>query len=142
MTINVTSSLVDNHAMPMCSVAASGSPAASDLGRTAIWFNKSFAGISGVCSVAGRVGVDRFLELRPWFGNLFLMKLIARNAARKDVYKPKELTSTNDTKQILFRLCSTSDRLWGYFVYEGSELISSKRFFLKLTIGVSLWVYD
>ena len=58
------------------------------------------AGISDVCSVAGRVGGERFLEMRPWFCNLFLMKLIARNAARKDVDKPKELASTNDAKQV------------------------------------------
>ena len=103
----------------MCSVAASGSTAVS-LHRNIEAFPESCmvasacAGISGVCSVAGRVGVEhayavicgvcsvagrvggeRFLEMRPWFCNLFLMKLIARNAARKDVDKPKELTSTN-----------------------------------------------
>ena len=43
----------------MCSVVAYGSSAASDPGMTAIWFNKSFAGISGVCSVAGSVGVEQ-----------------------------------------------------------------------------------
>ena len=159
MAINVTSSLVDNHAMPMCSVAAAGSTAeslhcnidefpescmvssacagisgvCSVAGRVGV--KHAYAGICGVCSVAGRVGVDRFLEMRPWFCNLFLMKLIARNAARKDVHKPKELTSTNDAKQIdLDRPCvmfnkRSPDRLWGYFVYEGSELISSTLFF-------------
>ena len=124
MAINVTSSLVDNHAMPMCSVAASGSTAVS-LHRNIEAFPEScmvasacagisgvcsvagrvgvehaYAVICGVCSVAGRVGVERFLEMRPWFCNLFLMKLIARNATRKDVDKPKELASTNDAKQI------------------------------------------
>ena len=122
MAINVTSSLVDNHAMPMCSVAASGSTAVS-LHRNIEAFPEScmvasacagisgvcsvagrvgvehaYAVICGVCSVAGRVGVERFLEMRPWFCNLFLMKLIARNATRKDVDEPKELTSTNHAK--------------------------------------------
>ena len=53
------------------------------------------AGISGVCSVAGRVGVERFLEVLPWSCGLFPIERIARNAARKDVDKPKELTNTN-----------------------------------------------
>ena len=53
------------------------------------------AGISGVCSVAGRVGVERLLEVLPWSCGLFPIEPIARNAARKDVDKPKELTSTN-----------------------------------------------
>ena len=60
------------------------------------------AGISGVCSVAGRVGVERFLEVLPWSCGLFPIEPIARNAARKHVGKPKELTSTNHAKQILF----------------------------------------
>ena len=96
-----------NDAGAMCSVAASGSTAES-LHRSIEAFLGSCmvasasAGISGVCSVAGRVGVERFLGMRPWFCNLLLMKLIARNAARKDVDKPKELTSTNHAKQILF----------------------------------------
>ena len=117
MAINVTSSLVDKHAMPMCSVAASGSTAVS-LHRNIEAFPEScmvasacagisgvcsvagrvgvehaYAVICGVCSVAGRVGVERFLEM-------LLMKLIARNAARKDVDKPKELARTNDAKQV------------------------------------------
>ena len=60
------------------------------------------AGISGVCSVAGRVGpgrVERLLEVLPWSCGLFLIELIARNAARKDVDKPKQLTSTNHAKR-------------------------------------------
>ena len=124
MEINVTSSIVDNHAMPMCSIAASGSTAESHRRNTGVLLGScmvasasdgisgvcsvagrvgvehAYAVICGVCSVAGRVGVERFLEMRPWFCNLFLMKLIARNAERKDVDKPKELASTNDAKQI------------------------------------------
>ena len=62
---------------------------------------RASAGISGVCSVARRVGVERFLEVRPWSCNLFLIiKLIARNAAKQDDDKPKELASTNDAKQV------------------------------------------
>ena len=57
------------------------------------------AGISGVCSVAGRVGVERLLEVLPWSCGLFLIELIARNAGRKDVDKPKQLTSTNHAKR-------------------------------------------
>ena len=127
MAISVTSSLVDNRAMLMCSVAVSGSTAES-LHRNIEAFRESCmvasalvgifgvcsvagsvgvehapAGISGVCSVAGRVGVERLLEVLPWSCGLFLIELIARNAARKDVDKPKELTSTNHAKQILFR---------------------------------------
>ena len=122
MEINVTSSIVDNHAMPMCSIAASGSTAESHRRNTGVLLGScmvasasdgfsgvcsvagrvgvehAYAVICGVCSVAGRVGVERFLEMRPWFCNLFLMKLIARNATRKDVDEPKELTSTNHAK--------------------------------------------
>ena len=47
------------------------------------------ASISGVCSVAGRVGVKRFLEVLPWSCGLFPIEPIARNAERKDVGKPK-----------------------------------------------------
>ena len=106
MAINVTSSLVDNHAMPMCSVAASGSTAVS-LHRNIEAFPESCmvasacAGISGVCSVAGRVGVESFLEVLPWSWGLFPIEQIARNAAKQDVDKPKELASTNHAKQIL-----------------------------------------
>ena len=73
MEINVTSSIVDNHAMPMCSIAASGSTAESHrrntgvllVGRTrwsrtrARWSTSASDGISGVCFVAGRVRVER-----------------------------------------------------------------------------------
>ena len=89
----------------MCSVAASGSTAES-LHRSIEAFPGSCmvafasAGISGVCSVAGRVGVERFLEVLPWSCGLFLIKPNARNATRKHVDKPKELASTNDAKQI------------------------------------------
>ena len=127
MAISVTSSLVDNRAMLMCSVAASGSTAES-LHRTIEAFREScmvasaLVGISGVCSVAGRVGVEhacagisgvrsvagrvgreRFLKGLLWSCGLFLIEAIARNAARKHVDKPKELESTNHAKQILFR---------------------------------------
>ena len=96
-----------NDAGAMCSVAASGSTAES-LHRSIVAFPVSCmvaiasAGISGVCSVAGRVGVERFFEMLPWSCGLFPIEPIARNAARKDVDKPKELTSTNHAKQILF----------------------------------------
>ena len=61
----------------MCSVAASGSTAES--------LHRSIE----VCSAAGRVGVERFLEVLPWSCGLFPIKPIARNAERKDVGKPK-----------------------------------------------------
>ena len=96
--------------MPTCSIAASGSAAKSSRGKIA----SASDGISGVCSVAGRVGVERapvricgvcsvarhvrverFLEVLPWSNGLFPIESIARNAARKDVDKPKELASTN-----------------------------------------------
>ena len=108
MAISVTSSLVDNRAMLMCSVAASGSTAES-LHRNIEAFREScmvalaLVGISGVCFVAGRVGVESFLEVLPWSCGLFPIEQIARNAAKKDVDKPKELASTNHAKQILFR---------------------------------------
>ena len=147
MAVNVTSSLADNHAMPMCSVAGSlhrnseafpGScivaPACAGIFGVCsvarrVGVEHAHVGICRVCSVAGRVGVERFLEMRPWFCNLFLMKLIALNARRKDVHKPKELTSTNDAKQIVFR-CSTSDRQTDF----------EHAIFLKLKICVSSWV--
>ena len=96
-----------NDAGAMCSVAASGSTAES-LHRSIEAFPGSCvvasasAGISGVCSVAGRVGpgrVERLLEVLPWSCGLFLIELIARNAGRKDVDKPKQLTSTNHAKR-------------------------------------------
>ena len=127
MAISVTSSLVDNRAMLMCSVAASGSTAES-LHRSIEAFRESCmvafalvgisgvcfvagrvegehacAGISGVCSVTGRVGRERFLKGLLWSCGLFLIEAIARNAANKHVHKPKELESTNHAKQILFR---------------------------------------
>ena len=83
-----------NNAGAMCSVAASGSTAKS-LHRSIVAFPGSCmvaiasAGISSVCSVAGRVGVERFLEVLPWSCGLFLIEPIARNAERKDVGKPK-----------------------------------------------------
>ena len=59
--------------------------------------------ICGVCSVARHVRVERFLEVLPWSCGLFPIEQIARNAAKKDVDKPKELASTNHAKQILLR---------------------------------------
>ena len=53
------------------------------------------AGISGVCSVAGRVVLERFLKGLLWSCGLFLIKAIARNAAIQHLHKPKELESTN-----------------------------------------------
>ena len=106
MAINVTSSLVDNHAMLMCSVAASDSAAAS-LHRNIEAFAEScmvasvFAGISGVCFVAGRFRIERFLTGLFWFSGLLLIEPIACNAARKHVDKPKELESTSHVMQFL-----------------------------------------
>ena len=80
-----------NDAGAMCSVAASGSTAES-LHRSieaipgSCMVASASVGISGVCSVEGHVGVER---------GLFPIELIARNAAKKDVDKPKDLTSTN-----------------------------------------------
>ena len=64
MEINVTSSIVDNHAMPMCSIAASGSTAKSHRRNTGVLLGSCMVasasdGISGVCSVVGCVGVER-----------------------------------------------------------------------------------
>ena len=109
----------------ICSVAASGSTAES-LHRSIEAFRESCmvalalvgisgvcfvagrvggehacAGISGVCSVAGRVGVESFLEVLPWSCGLFPIEQIARNAAKKDVDKPKELASTNPDSQAI-----------------------------------------
>ena len=119
MEINVTSSIVDNHAMPMCSIAASGSTAESHRRNTGVLLESCMVvsasdGIFGVCSVAGRVGVERapvricgvcsvarhvrverFLEVLPWSKGLFPIESIARNAARTAVDKPKELAGTN-----------------------------------------------
>ena len=118
---------MDKHVGAMCSVAASGSTAES-LHRNIEAFpgscmvasasagisgvcsvaervgvERASAGISGVCFVAGRVGVESFLEVLPWSCGLFPIEQIARNAAKKDVDKPKELASTNHAKQILLR---------------------------------------
>ena len=85
---------MDKHVGAMCSVAASGSTAES-LHRNIEAFPGSCmvasasAGISGVCSVAGRVGVERFLEVLPWSCGLFPIESVARNAERKYVGKPK-----------------------------------------------------
>ena len=93
-----------NDAGSMCSVAASGSTAES-LHRSIEAFPGSCmvasasAGISGVCFVAGRVGVESFLEVLPWSCGLVPIEQIARNAAKKDVDKQKELASTNHAKQ-------------------------------------------
>ena len=95
------------------------------------------AGISGVCSVAGRVGVERalvsfsgfcsvagrvqiesFLEVLPWSCGLFPMEPIARNAARQDVDKQKEFTSANhEIEQIsaLTRMSSNADVVLCFF---------------------------
>ena len=119
MAISVTSSLVDNRAKLMCSVAVSCSTAES-LHRNIEAFRESCmvasalvgifgvcsvagsvgvehapAGISGVCSVAGRVGRERFLKGLLWSCGLFLIKAIARNVAIQHLHKPKELESTN-----------------------------------------------
>ena len=99
---------MDKHVGAMCSVAASGSTAESlhrnieafpgscmvasasvGISRVCsvaerVGVERASAGISGVCSVAGRIRVERF-PIEP----------IARNAARKDMDKPKELASTN-----------------------------------------------
>ena len=55
----------------------------------------ALVGIFGVCSVAGRVGRERFLKGLLWFCGLFLIKAIARNVAIQHLHKPKELESTN-----------------------------------------------
>jgi len=108
MAINVTSSLVDNHAMLMCSVAASGWTAAS-LHRNIEAFSEScmvasvFAGICGVCFVAGRFRLERFLTGLFWSSGLLLIESIACNAARKHVDKSKELESTSHVMQFLCR---------------------------------------
>ena len=57
-------------------------------------------GISGVCSVARQVRVERFLGALPWSNGLFPIESIARNAARKDVDKPKQLTGTHHARQM------------------------------------------
>ena len=99
---------MDKHVGAMCSVAASGSTAES-LHRSIEAFPGSCMvasasdGISGVCSVARQVRVERFLGVLPWSNGLFPIESIARNAARKDVNEPKELASTNHAKQILFQ---------------------------------------
>ena len=73
----------------MCSVAASGSTAES-LHRSieaipgSCMVASASVGISGVFSVEGHVGVER---------GLFPIELIARNATKKDVDKPKDLTT-------------------------------------------------
>ena len=100
MEINVTSAIVDNHAMPMCSIAASGSTADSNRLNIEVLLGSCMVasasdGISGVCSVARQVRVERFLEVLPWFNGLFPIDSIARNAARTDVHEPKELARTN-----------------------------------------------
>ena len=65
-----------NDASAMCSEATSGSTAEGLL-RSIEAFPGSCmvasasAGISSVCSVAGRVRVERFLEVFPWSCNLF-----------------------------------------------------------------------
>ena len=93
MAINVTSSI-----MRMCSVAASGSAAAS-LHRNIEAFPEScmvasvFAGISGVCFVAGPFSIVRFASELFWSSGLLLIEPIECNAARKHVDKPKELES-------------------------------------------------
>ena len=108
MAINVTSSLVDNHAMLMCSVAASGWTAAS-LHRNIEAFPEScmvasvFAGICGVCFVAGRFRVERFLTALFWSSSLLLIVSNACNAARKHMDKSKELESTSHVMQFLSR---------------------------------------
>ena len=100
MAINVTSSLVDNHAMLMCSVAASGSTAESqhrniEAFRESCMVASALVGISGVCSAAGRVGRERFLKGLLWSCGLFLIKAIARSATIQHLHKPKKLESTN-----------------------------------------------
>ena len=123
MAINVTSSLVDNRALLMCSVEASCSTAES-LHRNIEAFRKwcmvasALVGIFGVCSVAGRVGRERFLKGLLCSCILFLIKAIARNAAIKHLHKPKALKSKHHAKQILFR-CHYffNSRLWVEFLW-------------------------
>ena len=97
-----------NDAGAMCSVAASGSTAES-LHRSIEAFPESCvvasasAGISGVCSVAGRFRIERFLTELLWSSGLLLIESIACNGARKHMDKLKELDSTGHAKQILFR---------------------------------------
>ena len=63
MEINGTSSIVDNHAM-VASASAGISGVCSVAGRVGV--ERASAGVSGVCSVAGR-----FLEGLPWSCGLF-----------------------------------------------------------------------
>ena len=132
MAINVTSSLVDNRALLMCSVEASCSTAES-LHRNIEAFRKwcmvasALVGIFGVCSVAGRVGRERFLKGLLWSCILFLIKAIARNAAIKHLHKPKALKSKHHAKQILFR-CHYffNNRLWVEFVWNKLMRVATK----------------
>ena len=53
---------------------------------------RALVSFSGFCSVAGRVAIDSFLEVLPWSCRLFPIKPITRNAARQDMHEPKEFT--------------------------------------------------
>ena len=76
----------------VASALADISGVCSVAGRVGV--ERASVGISGVCSVAGRVRVERFLDVLPWSNGLFAIELIARNAARKVVGKQKELCSS------------------------------------------------
>ena len=85
--------LCSNASSALCSRAACRSTSFL-LQLDRLLFSCFGSGISGVCSIAGRVGpgrVERLLEVLPWSCGLFLIELIARNAAKKDVDKPKQL---------------------------------------------------
>ena len=98
MEINGTSSIVDNHAM-VASASADISGVCSVAGRVGV--ERAPVRICGVCSVARHVRVERFLEVLPWSNGLFPIESIARNAARTAVDKPKELAGTNHAKASL-----------------------------------------
>ena len=68
-----------------------------------IGVERALVSFSGFCSVAGRVQIESFLEVLPWSCGLFPKEPIAHNAARQYVDKPKQFTSINHAKRILFR---------------------------------------
>ena len=60
----------------MIAIAFAGIPGVCSVaGRVGV--EREFAGISGVCSVAGRVRIEGFLEALPWFLSLFPIDRIA-----------------------------------------------------------------
>ena len=68
-----------------------------------IGVERALVSFSGFCSVAGQIQVESFLEALPWSCGLFPIEPIACNAARQDVDKPKEFTRTHAAQRILFR---------------------------------------